>query len=298
MDDQFVSAEIFYHNITVGDSEILFSGQQKCSPNHAYGPMARPYYLMVYVLSGKGIFRTRNTVYQLERGATFIIFPGEHVFYMADAKEPWYYFWIAFTGEYLGQMLTRATISPQHPVMLLPDNTILPELYENILIVPMDSGSYVDAKIVSLLLDILYQHIRSANNLNEARVEAVSKPASKHIDKAIEYICDHYSKNISVSDVAEYLGITREYFYSLFKYHFKVSPALFIRNYRLQCARILLLTTDLPISSIAELSGFCDYNYFSNQFRAINGSSPSKYRKEARGIYCDTRPGAQPVVVK
>lgn len=282
MGETYANAEVFYNGLTMGQSEILFCGQQKCAPNHAYGPMARPYYLMVYVAGGKGIFRTRNTLYHLGRGATFVGFPGEQIFYMADAGEPWHYYWLAFRGDYLGQMLTRAFISPEYPVALLPDNVDLVELYENILVFTMDPDTYVDVKITSLLLDIMYQYIINAARIKSAQVDVLAVPSSIHIDRAIDYIHNNYAKNISVSDVAGYLGITREHFSVLFHRHFKVSPVHFIRNYRLQQAWIFLLTTDASINTISEATGFSDYTYFSKQFRLLYGTSPSQLRKTAR----------------
>jgi AraC family L-rhamnose operon transcriptional activator RhaR/AraC family L-rhamnose operon regulatory protein RhaS len=41
----------------------------------------------------------------------------------------------------------------------------------------------------------------------------------------------------------------------------------------------LLRKTDLPIAEIASLAGFNDSNYFTRQFKKINGKSPRTYRK-------------------
>jgi transcriptional regulator GlxA family with amidase domain len=43
-------------------------------------------------------------------------------------------------------------------------------------------------------------------------------------------------------------------------------------------ARELLITTDATVADIAHSVGYDDPFYFSRQFRAINGTSPSEYR--------------------
>ena len=52
-----------------------------------------------------------------------------------------------------------------------------------------------------------------------------------------------------------------------------------ISQRRVQAAKRLLLREDIPISSVAERVGFSDYNYFTKIFKAIEGVTPSAYRK-------------------
>lgn len=41
--------------------------------------------------------------------------------------------------------------------------------------------------------------------------------------------------------------------------------------------------SSLPISAVAEQVGISDYNYFSKVFRTMTGTTPSAFRKQARG---------------
>ncbi|MBE6971655.1 MAG: helix-turn-helix domain-containing protein [Ruminococcaceae bacterium] len=52
-----------------------------------------------------------------------------------------------------------------------------------------------------------------------------------------------------------------------------------ISQRRIKAAQKLLLSGDLPISSIAEQVGFSDYNYFTRIFKSITGVSPRDFRK-------------------
>ena len=263
-------------NVFLYDSEIYFCGECQCSPNTTFGPGVRSHFLLLYIKSGKGVYRTRNTLYHLSAGATFFMFPGEQVFYMADEEDPWHYYWIAFEGDYFANILKRAEISPTHSIALMPENRILPELYEKVLIYAASHRSSSDVKIISLTLDILFQYLENAKQREPLHVD----PLSDHIERAIDYICKHFSEDISVSQIAATLGITREHFSFLFKKSYSTTPARFIRTYRLQRAMILLTSTDFSIEQIAERTGFNSYNYFSNQFKIVYGISPSQLRKE------------------
>ena len=48
---------------------------------------------------------------------------------------------------------------------------------------------------------------------------------------------------------------------------------------RVNAAKKLLVTTDNPISDVAETVGFSDYNYFTRIFKAATGMTPRSFRK-------------------
>jgi YesN/AraC family two-component response regulator len=57
-----------------------------------------------------------------------------------------------------------------------------------------------------------------------------------------------------------------------------MSIASYITDYRMQKAKVLLLSSDLPIGTIAERTGFANGNYFFTLFKKHNGITPNEYR--------------------
>ena len=57
-------------------------------------------------------------------------------------------------------------------------------------------------------------------------------------------------------------------------------PKEYLLRLRLKKSVMLLLNPEMPISEIAERTGFSDSNYFCRQFRKHYGLSPQKYRKK------------------
>ena len=74
-------------------------GWERCEPSHFFGPTARMYWLLHYVVSGSGIFETDGVRYPVRAGQMFVIHPLETTFYQADEHDPWEYIWIGFHTE-------------------------------------------------------------------------------------------------------------------------------------------------------------------------------------------------------
>ena len=100
------------------------------------------------------------------------------------------------------------------------------------------------------------------------------------MEKAVAYIQDNYSQKITVAGLAALCNISERLFREEFKRYTNKKPIVYINDFRLQCAKRLLLDSDLPLSLIAEKTGFTDQYVFSNKFKAIFGICPKNYRKK------------------
>lgn len=56
-----------------GELTVLFSGHSQTLSGHAIGPTVHDYLLIHTILSGKGIFTSRDTTYELSQGDSFFI---------------------------------------------------------------------------------------------------------------------------------------------------------------------------------------------------------------------------------
>ncbi|MBT9779213.1 response regulator [Clostridium sp. MCC353] len=105
-----------------------------------------------------------------------------------------------------------------------------------------------------------------------------------YIKKAIAYVREHYTREIMVSDVAEYLKISEAYFCRLFKKETGYTFGQYLTNYRVHVAAGLLANFPMKVSEAAEQVGFTDSNYFSTIFKKIMEMSPSEYQ-EIKKVY-------------
>lgn len=77
-----------YRDTNWNDIKLRFCGHSECLPLHSYGPGTRPYYLMHFVLSGKGRLVVNKTEYQITENQLFLVEPDQMVFYQADKEDP------------------------------------------------------------------------------------------------------------------------------------------------------------------------------------------------------------------
>jgi two-component system response regulator YesN len=102
------------------------------------------------------------------------------------------------------------------------------------------------------------------------------------VAKAKAYIDAELETNLSVTNLADRLCVTPNYFSRLFRRHTGEGCNEYIVRKRLEKAQLLLTETNLPAGKIALSVGYNDINYFSLAFKKFTGLSPTKYRKAAR----------------
>lgn len=102
---------------------------------------------------------------------------------------------------------------------------------------------------------------------------------SKVVSKAISFICSALNMNLSLSIVAEEIGVNANYLSGVFKVETRMTITEFINCKRMEQAAELLLFNRLKISDVARQVGVTDVNYFSKLFKQFYGKTPSEYRK-------------------
>lgn len=100
------------------------------------------------------------------------------------------------------------------------------------------------------------------------------------MEKAANYIQTHIGKNITRTEVADYVCLSEEYFSKLFKKSFGYSFKEFVINEKMKVAKSLLVNSELPISLIASKLGFVNFSHFSNTFKKNTNLTPQEYRKQ------------------
>lgn len=85
-------------------------------------------------------------------------------------------------------------------------------------------------------------------------------------------------EDLSVADLCRAMGVSRMQLHRKLKALTGFSTAQYIRHYRIEKAKHLLVETQIQISEIAYQVGFRDPGYFSKQFRALTNMSPSQFR--------------------
>lgn len=247
----------------------ISSGEERCSPGHAWGAGVRPNYLIHYVISGKGVFYCGQQKFSLQRGQIFVIFPGTVVKYVADEKNPWHYAWINFAGEEAKELLSRLDITEAHPYLTLKDGTGALELLRDM---PHERGADLCENLRFTARLYEFMSLLTESGESDTRAE------KRYLTMATRYIKAHYFEDLTVDGLSSHIGISRKYLYAIFKKRLSVSPKDYILNYRIERAEELLLDQDLSIGQVGYSVGYPDPLNFSRMFKLKTGMSPSEYR--------------------
>lgn len=102
--------------------------------------------------------------------------------------------------------------------------------------------------------------------------------------RAFDYINDRlHLSSLKIAEVAAVVNISPFYFSRLFRQSTGLSPHRYITQRRLEVAKHLLKTTNLPIIEITAEVGFNSQSHFITLFKKHVGITPLKYRKELKG---------------
>lgn len=105
---------------------------------------------------------------------------------------------------------------------------------------------------------------------------------SKVIYAANFYAEEHFhEEDFSVKKTASYVGMSGNYFISLYKEITGQGFWDYVTGLRIRKAMELLVTTDDTIGNIARSIGYKNEYHFSRKFKEITGDSPSQYRKDS-----------------
>jgi LacI family transcriptional regulator len=110
-------------------------------------------------------------------------------------------------------------------------------------------------------------------------VVAVAEP---RLSQAIRYIRDHACEGIKVGDVLKAVPMSRTVLERQFKKLLQRTPGEQISRVKIERAKTMLATTDLPIVVVAERVGFEHVEYFSVAFKRLTGITPARFRLRSR----------------
>lgn len=141
------------------------------------------------------------------------------------------------------------------------------------------SGDIENCKTIAELKNI-------AGSMIEEYIKCVREgQESPMISKATQECCDYIRANVlyplTAESIAKELGYTTYYFTKKFNKEMGIKVTDYIKQARIEYAKIMLLTTARSIQDISDMLHFGTRNYFSKVFREITGMTPAEFRENA-----------------
>ena len=105
--------------------------------------------------------------------------------------------------------------------------------------------------------------------------------ADAGVAAAIAFLRGNVARPLHVADVARASGLSLSTLKARFKTVVGRPVHAELQRLRIDQARRLLATTELPIKQVAALVGFHDISHFTTAFRRLTGMPPGRYRTQA-----------------
>ncbi|MNO45046.1 Arabinose operon regulatory protein [compost metagenome] len=256
---------------------VLFAGESQTLPLHQAGPKIYDYYLLHFIESGFGTFRTEERKYELGPGDCFLIHPGQLVSYVSDQVQPWRYRWAAFTGTDADALVLQTGFTPQKPVLSTTEGSVFPGALAG-----MMSAFYAGKESAHLTsLGYLYLIVGEAAGLllSSSRLPGAESQVKRTVKQMIHYMAAQYAHPVSIEQMCASLGYNRAYLSRIFKQETGLSPVTYLLKLRIEKSRQLLRERpELSVEQVAASVGLTDALYFSRQFKRICSQSPTAYR--------------------
>ncbi|MBE6630153.1 MAG: helix-turn-helix domain-containing protein [Ruminococcaceae bacterium] len=107
----------------------------------------------------------------------------------------------------------------------------------------------------------------------------ISQSKIELIAPALTRIHESYTtEQLRIGELAEMCKMTPEYFRSIFRKYYQVSPLKYINDLKLTHAAELITSGEYSITEVAGLSGFTDASHFSREFKKHFGVPPVEYK--------------------
>ena len=233
-------------------------------------------YLIIYTYSGKGKLCYGDKEYTLcaEDGA-FIDCRKPHYY---EAVDDWKVAILHFTGAESDYMCSE--FEKNGPVVFHESVSGRFHRYIEHLLSVYDSPSLYRDLRVSHCIESLLIYLLILNS--DISVSKNDIPNS--VQTAMKYIEDNFEKYISLDDLSTLTNVNKFHLSKEFKKYTGFSPHEYLIHLRINHAKILLKTTELPAVKIAHLVGIHDVNNFYYLFNKKVGMTPIKYRHSGEVI--------------
>lgn len=115
-------------------------------------------------------------------------------------------------------------------------------------------------------------YARRMRSLSNNRID------SKYINTIIDYIYGHLHTKITLTELADYVGLNPSYLSKLFTSKMNISISEYICKRKIDTAMNMLRNSDYSVAQISSILAFSSQSYFNDVFKKRTGMTPSQYR--------------------
>lgn len=247
-------------------------------------PVSRPYGMPIWqcfqVSEGTAILNISDKQYRIKKGDGFII--PSHIPHEYHAQGDLLRLnFVGFGGNCLATLAQDLGISSPGAYHYAKPSFFLQQVMELEKLLDADASGTHHAELnkkrtASKLLYAFLIDLSENLSLLQASAPDGSHPISRQISVYLE---DHYNEDISLEQLSDSLGYSKEYICGIFRRDMKKTIITHLTEIRIAHARTELITnSNKKIAEIASDCGFASPSYFGKKFKEYNHMTPDQYR--------------------
>jgi AraC-like DNA-binding protein len=129
--------------------------------------------------------------------------------------------------------------------------------------------------VIQLLSTVFYDYTAQV-----ARIRRLSG-SSRMVHHVVQYVQQHLHEPIQVAQIAQTLGYNPSYLCRSFKEETGKNLKEYINQTKIDEAKYLLRSTNMPILDLSVHLGFSSQAYFTSLFKSLTGTTPVQYRQSS-----------------
>lgn len=231
--------------------------------------------LIKYTISGQGKLTYRDKTYTVRPNQVMIIKCFDMHEYGTYDCDFWENKWVHFCGDsaykYFNYIYEKCG-----PVIDMPQDNTISQKIDSIMELLRSGAPHTDANISCMLIEMLTEII---NQIPENNAKQRQQNDFASINTAIRYIEKNYPLPICLKDIAAASNYSLSHFVRTFSKITQVTPYQYLRQYRINQSKSLLISTNLPVTHIASQVGFDNTNSFIRNFEQYESMTPTEYRR-------------------
>ena len=247
--------------------EVIRKTPYRCC-HHCY-----PYLGVELLLSGRLDYCFNGELRTLSAGSVALMHRNRDSGFEFNGKDEYRKLIVLLSGSAL-ETICRSLGLEEINSFPMPDMDLAVQYFQGIfhLLKNQEPGTEIQLseKVYSLLL-----YLASVRNVGKEELYPNS------LRRSLAFLERNFDKPLRMNDIAAAGGVSVSSFVRMFHRCLGTTPWNFLQKLRLECAKELLLNSDLRIKEIALRSGFNDPLYFSSFFHKESGFSPREYREKS-----------------
>ena len=262
-----------YHSPTKVPLSIECFGITYPNPNFHIFSSDSTYFILEYIISGKGYLRVDGHTYTLQANDVYLLEPGSSHEYYADKDDPFKKIWVNFKSDVFFMIMNEYNLKQTY---VFRDVDIFDEMSK---IIALEKVSVYNDEIYKAASRYLFEIFMklSDKSQHQPKDSTIARQILAELDKAID-------SSVSIDEICSRLFISRSKMIQEFKKYYHTTPHAYLVNRKIGFAKMLLQNTTHSIKSVSNHLGFADEHYFANVFKSKTGMTPSQYRKSRGNV--------------